>query len=163
MKETMNRYGALLVLLLLVVLVGCEGNGTERSPEEYSFQVENCTFSVGDDADRVIASLGKANHFSSAPSCAGVGTDELYVYNGFKITAHRDSERAEIIMIELTNDTLSTPEAVRIGDSAERLTDVYGKGEDFSGGIEYSRANCILRFFLREGRIIGIRYLKKVE
>ena len=153
----------IFVILVLLIFSGCVTNEEARYPEEYKFSVSNFSFAVGDDADRVVSMLGKANYFTSAPSCAGVGNDELYVYSGFKLTAHRSGGGAVISAIELTNDRTSTVEGVCIGDSEEKIVEAYGNGERFSGGIEFYTDNCRLRFFVREGRVTGIKYLQNDE
>ena len=160
----MNRYGLVaFVLLLILILSGCERQDGEERSGKYKLCVNDFIFSVGDDADKVVLALGEPNYFSVAPSCAGVGNDELYVYNGFRITAHRDGKSAEISIIELTNDTLSTLEGICIGDSEDRIAEIYGNGKIFTGGIEYGRDSCCLRFFLSDGRVVGIKYIKNGE
>ena len=150
----------LLTIIFVCIFASCGKESRTRLPEKYSFTVKGVTFSVGDDADVVTKSLGEENSFSSAPSCAGIGADELYVYNGFKITAHRAEDKAKITAIEITNDTLPTVEGVYIGSSEESVRGKYGEGSPFSGGVEYRSDVCRLRFFITDGRVTGIKYLE---
>ncbi len=154
-----KEVSCLLALLILVgIMTSCDGETRKKSGGEYCFSAQGVTFSVGEDCDRVTAMLGEANSHSSAASCADPGLDELYVYNGFRIYAHRAEDRSRITAIELTNDLFATAEGVGIGDSAEHVTEIYGEGEPFSGGVEYAGENCRLRFYIKEGKISGIRY-----
>lgn len=147
------------ILVFLCLLVSCE-QGENAPPDRYFFTAEGVTFSVGDDADEVTARLGGCNSSASAPSCAGEGVDEVYRYNGFKIFAHRANGRTTITEIEVTNDTLPTAEGVFIGDDADKIIEIYGEGEVFSGGVEYRAKVCRLRFFITDGRVTGIKYLE---
>ncbi|MGM9644643.1 MAG: hypothetical protein ACI3X1_06110 [Eubacteriales bacterium] len=150
----------LIVLTLSCFLSACDGGGKAPPPEKYFFAAEGVTFSVGDDADEVTARLGECNSSASAPSCAGEGFDEVYRYNGFRIFAHRDANGAKIAEIDLVSDLLPTAEGAFIGDSADRIKEIYGEGDGFSGGVEYRAEGCRLRFFITDGRVTGIKYLE---
>ncbi len=149
-----------LSLALCLLLSACEDRepGTEKG--EYFFVSLGVAFTVGDDADRVIGELGEPNSVSKAPSCAGEGQDELYIYNGFRIYAHRNSHSCLVSAIELTNDTVATPEGVRIGDKSERISEIYGEGEKNKGSVEYVSEGCRVRFILRDGKVTMIKYLE---
>ncbi len=157
-EKILRRGSFLIFILVILMLAACDHSETRVTQKQFAITAQDVTFSVGDDCDSVLEALGEPNRCSSAPSCAGEGEDELYVYNGFLITAHRAYGKAEVTSVELTNDTVSTCEGVSIGDSSERLTDIYGEGEHFSGGVEYVGKNCRLRFYIKEGKIAGIRY-----
>ncbi len=129
-------------------------------PERYSFSAVGVTFTVGDDCDEIINLLGEPNSQNIAPSCADVGSDEMYIYSGFKIFAHRNYGESTIIAIELTNDTVSTAEGIFIGDPEEKVRAHYGNGEILSKGMEYRAENCKLRFFIRDGKVVSIKYVE---
>lgn len=162
LKDTMKKEINILVcvLMLLCLATSCREEGKTGITEKYSLNVNNVTFSVGDDVDEVTARLGECNSMSSAPSCAGGGFDEVYRYNGLKILAHRDAKGAKITEIDLLSDLLPTAEGVFIGDDADKIKEIYGEGEGFSGGVEYRAEGCRLRFFITDGRVTGIKYLE---
>jgi len=149
-----------LILLVFLILVGCDGKIDEPVVEEYRFKTNGMELSVGEDADGVISRMMEPNFSSTAPSCAGIGQDEVYIYNGFKINVYREGEEAEIVSIEVTNDTLPTSEGIYIGDVEARLREVYGEGRPFAGGVEYFGERCTLRFYLKEGKVTAIKYMK---
>ncbi len=155
-RRGISRFFALLAFPLL--FVSCEGGSVREVSEEFFFSVSGMTFTVGDDSDRVLEALGEPNRSISSVSCAGVGQDELYIYNGFKLTCYREGGKAEITSIELTNDTVETMEGAYIGGSAEMLKRIYGEGEEFSGGVEYIGENCRLRFYIKDGKVVGVKY-----
>lgn len=151
-----NKAGA--ALLITLALCGCKAG--EKAHGEYVFYSNGIEIEVGDDVDEVIARLGAPNRRAAAESCAGLGCDEVYIYNGFRINAYREGDGCEIVSIELTNDTVKTAEGIGIGSDESALRKTYGKGIDFAGGIEYQGDDCILRFHLSEGRVSGIKYLR---
>lgn len=149
-----------MMLEVCILLSACRTEAPKQLQTEYFFSSEGVTFTVGDDADEISGALGEPNSISKAPSCAGEGQEELYVYNGFRIYAHRDARACIISAIELTNDTVTTIENVRIGDKSEKIFDKYGNATDNNGTVEYVADGCILRFAIRDGRISGIKYLQ---
>ena len=146
-------------LLILLSFSGCQGTRTDTR-EEYVFLAGGVEIEVGEDADEVISRLGEPNRSASAQSCAGLGSDEIYYYNGFKIGAYREGDEAEIVSIELTNDTVATKEGIKIGSPESSIKEAYGEGIAFSGGIEYLSDDCTLRFYLSIDRVSAIKYLK---
>lgn len=144
----------------MCLLTSCDGKGEKGTAREYYFCSQGITFTVGDDADKIVCALGEPNYKTVAPSCADTGDDELYVYSGFRIYAHRDANGCCIKAIELTNDAVSTSEGVKIGDFSARIYEIYGEGMKKNGAVEYSAEKLKLRFFVRDGRVIGIKYLE---
>ncbi len=157
--EKINK--AVAALLVILALYGCEIGSEAR--EEYVFYSNGIRIEVGDDTDEVITRLGAPNRHRSAESCAGLGCDEEYIYNGFKISAYREGDECEIISIELTNDTVSTAEGISIGALESEVLKKYGEGKRFPWGIEYTAEECTLRFYLSKGRVSGIKYLENGE
>jgi len=147
-------------LLIILTLTGCGTRTEARERDEYVFYTQGVGIEVGEDADEVISRIGEPNRIASAPSCAGVGCDEVYIYNGFKISTYRYDGDAEIVSIELTNDTVATKEGIKVGSPESELCRIYGEGIEFYGGIEYLSDDSRLQFFLSDGRVRAIKYLK---
>ena len=151
-----------LLVSVFFIFAGCKGE-ENNIVSDYKFNTNGMELSVGENADGVISRLMEPNYSSCAPSCAGIGQDEVYIYNGFKISVYREGEDAEITAIEITNDATSTAEGIYIGDVEARLVATYGEGRPFEGGMEYFGESCTLRFYLKNGRISAIRYLKSTS
>ena len=156
----MGRKSLFAILLTVCLLFACcEGKG-EINKSDYCFSYQDITFAVGDDTDKTVMLLGEANRISRAPSCAGEGDDELYIYNGFRILSHRDGRGARIYAIELSNDACATTEGVRIGDSVGKVKEIYGNGDDKGTRIEYAGERCRLVFYLQNGKVYMIKYVE---
>ena len=149
-----------VALLILLTFAGCGGRNKADVREEYVFVAGGVEIEIGEDADEIISRLGEPNRRAVAESCAGLGCDEVYYYNGFKIGVYREGDDADIVSIELTNDTVATKEGIKIGSPESSIKKAYGEGRAFPGGIEYLSDDCTLRFYLSIGRVSAIKYLK---
>lgn len=146
-----------IVLIISVLLVSCSGEKEEN--EIYGFYSNGVEIHVGDDTSEVIGKLGEWIRREESPSCADMGLDVIYVYPGFRIVSHEENRVGRIILIEITSDTLSTHRGVRVGDRVDKVISAYGEGYRTVGeSVEYSGEGCILRFAVRDGRVVSIKY-----
>lgn len=148
------------VLALCLVLCGCGRENIDDGGGGYCFISNGVTLSVGEDADRIIRDLGEPNNCSKAESCADEGIDEIYVYNGFSIFVHRKNGKGIITAININNDAVQTPEGARIGDSREKITGIYGKGNESNGISKYVGEASTLIFYFRNDRVSAIKYVE---
>ena len=150
---------AALSLCIVPVLAGCAEKHSDLP--DYTFTAGGADIAVGDDIDSIAARAGECNGFSSSPSCAGDGADEMYVYNGYRIFVFRAGDTCRITSIELTNDTVRTREGIRIGDSRSAVIAAYGESYSLSGNrMIYRGKNATLQFFLKDGKVLSIKYLE---
>lgn len=148
-----------LVLCLMLASVGCADK--ENDLPSYTFAVGGADISIGDDINSISARVGEYNSLSRSPSCAGEGTDEMYVYSGYKIFAGRVGDVCRIVSIELTNDTRRTKEGIRIGDSISAVVGAYGDNYTLMGSrMIYRGKNATLHFLVKDGKVSSIKYLE---
>ena len=103
--------------------------------------------------------LPKADSVSQVPSCALEGTDNVYNYITFEITAFDDGYGEDIYSIYLMDPTVSTPEGLAIGDDEAKIVELYG--EDFvqeGTSYVYTRENTVLSIIVQTGAVISIEY-----
>lgn len=150
----------LIMAVLALLLVSCQTKREEKKMGKYFFENNGVKISVGDDVSVIIKKLGKANRESRAASCAGAGEDIIYIYNGFRLSAYSENGKETVIALEITSDTVSTPEGVRLGDSADTVVEIYGVPERREEGlIEYEGGGVKLRFIMSRGAVKSIKYL----
>ncbi len=160
MKHTVLRVLALALALLAAALplVAC---GTEES---FAFKTPaGAEISIGD-SDKVISDLGRYLSKDESASCGGIpGNDCVYAYNGFRVkTTPAKDGGSEICQIELTDDSVKTPEGLYIGMSAEDAKGAMsGKGiyAESGASFNYTKGNCKLQIAVRDGKVSGITYL----
>ena len=162
MKKLVIRTAAALALLLVLSLAfaACEASNEEG----FAFKTPNgVSVSIGD-SDDVIAELGTYRSVNESASCGGIpGNDFVYNYQGFRVkTTPAEGGGNVICQIELTDDTLKTPEGLYIGMSAEDAkTAMSEQGSYASTGAGFSctKGGCKLQITVRNGVVSGIAYL----
>ena len=167
-KKNIKAARALLLILCVssaILLGSCEREqGKGENSADYFFEARGVTVRVGDDADNATTALGEYNSLYLSPSCAVSGVDQMYVYNGFRLTAYPEADKHVIYIIELTNDTVSTAEGVSVGDTRQKVLSIYGEPYESVGeSVRYTGRDCILQFIIREGRVTSIKYLERTD
>ena len=177
----------IFVLLLSTVLVlglcGCGGNAQEeqvitRSTEgttapaeavteapveaaraEFAdFQFDGKALTVGAELD--LSALPKADSVYQVPSCAIEGTDNVYRYDSFEITAYDDGDCELIYSIYFVTPDAQTPEGLSLGESLDRVLELYG-GENYEQvgtAYIYDRADARLIILVQNDVVISIEY-----
>lgn len=74
------------------------------------------------------AALPESESVYTIPSCAGEGTDNVYNYGSFELTAFDDGTGEVIYSIYLIDPNLTTPEGLALGDPMSRAEELYGAG-----------------------------------
>ncbi len=162
MKRIIATTVALLILLTLVSCGARENKKTSPpTAHEYVFLRDGESIAAGDSAS-AIRRLGQYKSRRAVGSCAGVGEDVLYVYDGFRVTVYGEDGNGggHIQMIEFTNDTVSTAEGIFVGADVESVVRAYGdEYTEMGEGLRYVGENCILQFSVRQGVVTSIKYI----
>lgn len=92
-------------------------------------------------------------------TCVGAGTETVYQYDGFDITVHNSGSAEFVYSVFFLSDTVSTREGLAIGDSAEKVLEIYGEPGE-RGGLTwiYNDGKTDLIFLLSENTVVGIEY-----
>ncbi len=146
------------VLLLGTCLVACDTN----AGGEYSFSYNGHAIRVGDDGNAAAAVLGTYTDYIEEDSCGGEGPDKTFVYPGFRFDTVMQSGVDRIVKIVLTDDSVKTPQGIKIGDSKSAVIAAYGDGytETADGGLIYTDGSTKLMFGIRDGVVTAIHYIK---
>lgn len=183
MKKNWKLYGlvATMTLAFCMVAVGCKkeqertvtiGESTsstetadttqekETSDKGFSFVHNNVKITPNDLVDPLVTALGSEYTYHESPSCAYIGLDKCYVYKGFSIYTYPDENAVDhVLQIVLTDDSLSTPEGLIIGDSAEKVKELYGNDyAESDGSYAYTREKTNLTIIVKNDKVISIQY-----
>ena len=148
-----------LALMMLFFFVGCD-----KEEVNYSFKSGEVGFSVHHDADAVIEKLGDPIDLVETPSCGGgEEPDREYTYAGFKFNTVNENGLNKIVKIVLTDDSVSTPEGISIGDGRDAVIEVYGDNftENASGTLIYTDGEVSLMFGITNGCVRAIHYVEE--
>ena len=176
-----------LALLLLTALVACGGNNTDVDPDlvittpgntptdgeteggkqdqqetpqasVFAFTWQDVTIVPGEPFD--LSALPEAASVYQVPSCAVEGTDNVYNYETFEVTAFQDSNGETVYCIYLIDPNLKTAEGLATGDSLADAIDIYGTDYTVDGtAYIYTKGNTQLRLITQDETVISIEYL----
>lgn len=103
--------------------------------------------------------LPQAASTYEVPSCAIEGTDQVYNYETFEVTAYDDGNGAVIYSIYFIDPNLTTPEGLALGDSTQTVLELYGEDYVEEGTAwTYTRGNTQLQLILQNGAVSSIEY-----
>ncbi len=146
-------------LLLMLCLVACDqGKGIE-----YTFAHNGQTIRIGDDGKTVAAALGAYTDYFEEDSCGGEGPDKTFVYPGFRYDTVMQNGVDVIVKIVLTDDSVATPQGIKIGDTKSATISAYGDSytETADGGLVYTDGKAKLMFGFSDGVVTAIHYIRK--
>ena len=103
--------------------------------------------------------LPEAASVYTVPSCALEGTDNVYNYESFEITAFNDGNGEVVYSIYFIDPNLTTTEGLALGDSLEKVVELYGEGyEDLNGELVYTCLSTQLRLIVEGNSVVSIEY-----
>ena len=133
----------------------------ETGSDSYVFETtDGVTVAVNADMAALLEELGEPQSYFEAESCAFEGLDKTYTYPGFTIVTRPEGEQDFVESIQLTDDSVSTPEGVFLGQNADEVTAVYGESAGASDTLlTYTKGDTELSFILENGVVVSIEYL----
>ena len=174
------------ILLATVVmggaLIGCgakeitsDGSGAEGGSEAGGIQVEvtggaggymfengGAQVEIDAEAEPILEKLGEPQSSYEAPSCAFGDLDKVWTYSGYRVDTYQIEGVDYISDVIFTDDSVSTPEGVSIGDSVDDMKAAYGEPTSMDGSQAiYESGNMKLVFLLDGDTITTIEYLNR--
>ena len=124
----------------------------------FVFSFEDAALQPGQAFDPSV--LPAPTYTYTVPSCALEGTDNVYSYGNPEITAFNDGTGEFIYSVYLLDDSLSTPEGVKIGHTQAQVIALYGNAfQDNGGEYLYTRGDVVLSLLFQDGTVTAIEYL----
>ena len=121
------------------------------------FQFEGKELNVGEEFDP--AALPEANSVYQVPSCAIEGTDNVYSYDHFEITAYDDGTCERIYSIFFMSPDVKTSEGLALGDGLDQVLALYGENyEQVGTAYNYYYGDAVLSILVQNDVVISIEY-----
>ena len=147
-----------------------EVEGEKEQPGEetiqykgYAFIYHDIVMEIDAEAAPVIEKLGEPNSYFEAASCAFEGLDKIYTYSSFEIDTYPTKDADYISSIIFKDDSIMTTEGVGIGDSVDKVTEVYGNdGVEESGMLVFEKDQRKLCFIIQDDSVASIEYRSTV-
>lgn len=181
----MKKNVLVLTVMLAMVLCACGGSSkkiegevntsneqtqeTVATTEEsaaahkgYTYVYNDVVVEIDADATSVVEQLGEPLSYFEAPSCAFEGIDKIYTYSSFEIETYPMEGKDFVSMVTFKDDSITTPEGVAIGDSVDKVKEVYGDCAEEGGMLVYEKDGMKLCFIVKDGAVVSVEYKSTV-
>ena len=129
----------------------------EAVKEEFCFIAEGVELIPGADFDPTV--LPEAASLYTVPSCAIEGTDNVYNYETFEITAYDDGTGEVIYSIYIIDPNITTPEGLALGDGLDRVLELYGDEYQMNGAAyDFYGTETMLSIIIQNEAVASIEY-----
>ena len=133
---------------------------TESTEEEvFSFVIGDVTVIPGAPFDATKVSY---DDVYEVPSCAGEGTDKVYMTESFEITAFHDDKSEITYCVTFVSPEAQTPEGLCLGDEMAKAATLYGQYEADGNAWIFTRGNTQL-WVIGENDVITSIELRSVN
>lgn len=137
---------------------------TEESTETkgYTYVYNDVVVEMDADAAAIVEQLGEPLSYFEAPSCAFEGIDKIYTYSSFEVETYPMDGKDFVSMVTFKDDSITTPEGVAIGDSVDKVKEVYGDCAEEGGMLVYEKDDMKLCFIIKDGVVVSVEYKSTV-
>lgn len=163
MKRVWKAVSVCMVMVLLAqsIFVSAEA----KTQTGYQFTYKKVTVSMHDKAKKLIKKAGKPEKTKVKKSCAYKGKDRTYQYKSFILYTYSNSDKGEEYVNGVTflDDSIATPEGIKIGSSLSEVTKAYGKGQEKFGVYTYEKGKSRLQIEVENDKVKNLRYVALTE
>lgn len=136
-------------------------NSTEAKEEKtaYTFVSNGTEILLDTEAAPVLKALGTPNQTFEQDSCAYQGKDKVYTYSGFQVGVYPVNGVDKISFVYLLDDTVSTPEGIKVGSTVDQVIQAYGKDyTELFGTYRYTLGNTELSIYTKNKVVDAVEY-----
>ena len=161
MKRTLKICALVMaVLMLSLCFFACKKEDNEEDADK-SFYVtyKSVKLELGKDANAAVNKLGDALSVSELGNCGGLGSQKKYTYASLALFVLEDNNGGCIIDgIELYDDSVTTPEGVYIGMSAEEAKEKLDGAKQSGNALTVVDGKYYLKVKLDGGKVSEIHF-----
>ena len=159
----------MISLIFCLFLTGCakenseilDNGGNEQKFLTFNVKYEGVDVTPGKNFNYKDINNGQEPKISTIAGCALYGYDHVYTYDNVEITANivEEGNYEMVYSVEFLNDTISTPEGIKIGSTVDNMIKAYGEGYDeFNGVYTYNGVGVYLTIQTKENIVKNINY-----
>ena len=138
-----------------------DSDKTTDAEKGFTLTYKGAEIVVGDNMAPLLEKLGEPTKYFESESCAYQGLDKVYTYGSVVIYTYPDKENDYVLSFEIKDDTLSTAEGIYIGDSKDKVAQVYGDPSSTTdSSVSYVKGNVTLSFIFTNDSVNSITYAK---
>ncbi len=134
-------------------------SGVASAYDGFVFKTNDVEIRLGEPAAESLAAVGKEQKYFESASCAFVGIDKTYYYDGYEINTYPVSEVDYFLSVVITDIGVSTMEGIGIGSTINEVKAAYGN--DFNqdmGEYTYKKGVSSLIFLTENDMVVSITY-----
>ena len=121
----------------------------------FAFTFEGVDIIPGEAFDA--SKLPEAASLYQVPSCALEGTDNVYNYETFEVTAYDEGNGEFVYSVYFIDPNLTTNEGLALGDDLTKAVELYGENyEEVDGEYVYTSDNTQLRLIVENEVVVSI-------
>lgn len=131
--------------------------GKQKEEGVYSFLYEGVALVPGEVFDQ--SALPGYSQVSEVPSCAFDGSDNVYNYDVFELTAYIEADGERVYSIYFIDPNLPTTEGLCLGDTVDDMKSLYGENYEAEGNAyTYTRGETMLIIITNNDIVVSIEY-----
>ena len=160
MKKSL-RISALVVALLMMslCLFACSDDDNGTADKSFYITYKGVKIELGKDADNIVDSLGDVLAVHELGDCGGLGAQIKYTYSSIALYVLEDKDgNAVIDGIELYDDSITTPEGVYIGMSADEAKEKLDGAKVSGNALTVVDGKYYLKVKLEGGKVSEIHF-----
>lgn len=156
-----NLWKIITICMVMILAVQTICVTTQAKTAGYKFTYKKITVSMHDKAKKLIKKAGEPEKLKVKKSCAYKGKDRTYKYESFILYTYSNSEEGEEYVNGITflDDSVATPEGIKIGSSLSDVTAAYGKVKDNFGIYTYQKGMSRIQVEIEDDTVINLRYV----
>lgn len=126
---------------------------------KFTFVYKGTNIDMKAEAAPICEALGEAKSYTEETSCAFDGLDKNYTYTSFIMTTYPDGDKDRVNSVTVLDDTVSTADGICIGDSVDKVDEVYG-ADAFNGVNAYimKEGDAQLTIIIDNDKVSSIQY-----
>ena len=168
MKLLKKSFLSILILVLAISMIACEGKKQEPTPEEgtsaYSVTYNGTAIELGKPAADVLTALGEPLSTQEVCDCGEGKSRVLYQFSSFDLYTMKMDGSEVIDELALYDDLVETAEKISIGMSEAEVRTVYGEPlSEENGTLSYASGDYHLSFDIENGKVSAIGLLRKTN
>ena len=160
MKRTLKICALVMaVLMLALCLFACKEETGDDNTKSFYVTYKSVKLELGKDANAVVNKLGDALSVSELGNCGGLGSQKKYTYSSIALFVLEDNSGKCIIDgIELYDDSVTTPEGVYIGMSADDAKAKLSGAKESGNALTVVDGQYYLKVKLESGKVSSIYF-----
>lgn len=133
------------------------------SHKGYVFNTHSIAIAINEEAAKYLEALGEPVSYYESASCAFGDLDKIYTFQGFEMDTYSMNGKDYVSAIVFHDDSVATAEGISVGDSADKVKEVYGAADsEEENGIVYAKDKMKLCFIIQDGIVIEVQYLNTI-